>query len=152
MNSSQCTFDLNRELSALETGVRVETVGGDDGGGGMYRLSPIAFLKADTLLASLQIDAEETPALPSGATCLVVKDGTITDREPCRKEVRQDAKAGEVFDFVWPSGGKTVVRVRPAKLEINGAPASYVDAPQGENAQCAVNRKTNNVFCVSPSF
>lgn len=152
MNPSRCSFELNNGQQSLSATVRVDTIGGDDGGGGYYRLYPTAFLKADTLLASLPIEPDASSALPSGMVCLVIKDGAVADREPCRKEVRNDAKVGEVFDFVWPSGSKTVVRIRPATLEINGAPGSYVNAPAGETAQCAVNRKTNNVFCVSPSF
>ncbi len=93
-------------------------------------------------------------AAPRAMTCFVVDGRKVSDREACRKEVRESSVslARETVDFVWPSGNRTVVVVDNGQPSINGATAEAAETPFAFPADCLRNTASGKTFCVSPRF
>ena len=122
------------------------------------------FHRADTQLADLDFSSAApapakvvapaqtaAPPSPGGAmTCTVVSGGRVTDKEPCTKIFREQSSTGAIVDYVWPSGGKTVVVMKMQGREINGAPGQWVSPPPGLGGDCTLNMRTGNTFCADP--
>ena len=91
------------------------------------------------------------PPSPGGTmTCTVSAGGTVTDREPCTRIFREQSSAGAVIDYVWPSGGKTVVVLSIQGRQINGAQGVNVLPPAGQAGDCTMNMQTGKTFCAGP--
>jgi hypothetical protein len=94
--------------------------------------------------ASLQ---PEVPLI--GAACKVIgADGKI-DAEPCSVAVVKDATGQQTirYEFVWPSGNKTIISRDGQAYLINGKPAEM--SFEDKNILCALNTVTRNSFCFS---
>jgi hypothetical protein len=155
MNPSGCKLSPDGLRVTSTQTIFVDTTGGDSGGGLPYRMKNFHMLHPATKLADLAnlASAPASTARPSGAmTCIVVSSGAITDRDPCSKEIRNDPRKGQVTDYIWPSGGKTVMVVNGNSREINGKRGVKVEAPAGEIADCTLNTATGNIFCVAPGL
>lgn len=95
--------------------------------------------------------SEPAPPSPGGSmTCTVSASGTVIDREPCTKIFREQSSTGAIVDYVWPSGGKTVVVMTMQGRQINGAQGVQVLPPAGQAGDCTMNMQTGKTFCADP--
>lgn len=93
-------------------------------------------------------------AAPKAMTCFVLDGRKVSDREACRKVVREASVSPrkEAVDYVWPSGNRTAVTVENDRSGINGAAAQGIASPFAFPADCLVNTASGKTFCVSPRF
>jgi hypothetical protein len=114
----------------------------------------LATFKPDTPISAL---GRAIPAPPSrtqnanasSAVCTVLSSSTLLDRQPCSVS----ANLGEVangkqidrYEFVWPTGNKTIISKDGDKFYINGK----IGRPVADAAYtfCVLNSDTGNLFC-----
>lgn len=82
----------------------------------------------------------------SSPTCFVRLNDAIEDSEPCQLDQRRSPEGWTIANFIWPSGSRTVVVVKPSGTEINGTPTTQIDG--GDLGICFPNSRTQREFCV----
>lgn len=120
-------------------------------------LLPLAVLDPATPIASLRLVSRKTATamqpsaidhrVPGGSTCFVRAGDQILDEEPCTQVLGRTSGGHEVVNFIWPSGGKTVLVMRPNGPEINGVATRAID--RQAFGQCYLNSQTGREFCIS---
>ena len=116
-----------------------------------YNLRELSVFDPETSLASLNPGAETPDASEaSDARCVVLRGTERVDDGPCDIEAVEAASVGlpdaRVTQFVWPSGGKTILVQHRDRLEINGVRTFIEFEPL--YGTCYPNRETGNRFCV----
>lgn len=86
------------------------------------------------------------PAVASSPRCFVRVDGAIEDDEPCQLDQGRSPEGWNIANFVWPSGGRTVIVFKPSGTEINGTVTSPIAG--GDLGVCFPNSRTQREFCV----
>ncbi|MEO9960147.1 MAG: hypothetical protein ABJF07_07615 [Nisaea sp.] len=114
-------------------------------------ISPLSLHNPRTRLASLAAGAAATSpplaAAGNAARCFVREGGAVKDDEPCELVPGRTVEGWDMASFIWPSGGRTVVVVKPGSVEINGVRTIGVDTD--EFGRCYPNSRTGREFCVS---
>ncbi|WP_313556446.1 hypothetical protein [Agrobacterium cavarae] len=115
---------------------------------------PLATFKPDTPISMLgQAMATPPPqAEPSKATtavCTVFSPTALLDRQPCSVAVNlgeiANGKRLDRYEFVWPTGNKTIISKDGDTLYINGKIARPV--ADAAYTFCVLNSDTGNRFC-----
>lgn len=116
----------------------------------------IAVNKPGLLLASLsqQPAAKTEPSLVGAqvaAVCEVTSVGGEVERKPCLGTISHnvfiEGKRADRYEFLWPSGNKTIIARDGDGFSINGKPAQM--SPGGADTLCALNTVSGNRFCFS---
>lgn len=79
--------------------------------------------------------------------CYVFRGEERLDDEQCQQSTRTDATVGLVEEYMWPSGGKTVVIRSEDQVTVNGVHSLPDMNGRGEFDFCYRNKETGNTFC-----
>lgn len=117
-------------------------------------VSPLAAFKPSTPIRMLAAHTPprwiESNTAGSGACVVIAPTGSV-EQEPCeaRPISARNGAGKEIggYEFIWPSGSKTVLLRDGTKLSLNGKPAYAV--PQANYTLCVVNGESGNRFCFS---
>ncbi|MBW3097142.1 hypothetical protein KY465_07605 [Pseudohoeflea sp. DP4N28-3] len=114
-------------------------------------VSPLAAFKPSTPIRMLAAHAPrwtESMTAGSGACVVIAPTGTV-EQEPCeaRPISARNGSGDDIggYEFIWPSGSKTVLLKDGTNLTLNGKPAYAV--PLASYTLCVVNGETGNRFC-----
>ena len=118
-------------------------------------LPPLARLNPSIKLASLRGGRSSEPQNEGGTVnpdegglrCYVRANGETIDNDPCQITSADTSGQSTVYNFIWPSGAKTVLVQGPTSLELNGIP-TFAREVEGFGT-CFSNRKSGRDFCFS---
>lgn len=84
---------------------------------------------------------------PMTGTCTVLFPSGTVDQERCEATVHlgPDGNRVDRYEFVWPTGNKTIINRNNDALYINGKPAQPIT--NSSYSFCVLNSETRNRFC-----
>lgn len=94
--------------------------------------------------------SQAEPVKASAAVCTVFSTTAHLDRQPCSVAVNlceiANGKRVDRYEFVWPTGNKTIISKDGDTLYINGK----IARPVADSAYtfCVLNSDTGNRFCL----
>jgi hypothetical protein len=107
----------------------------------LYAMSQASPAKPETSLVGVKI----------AAMCEVISSTGGFEKEPCIGSISHnvfiEGKRADRYEFVWPSGNKTIIAQDGDSFSINGKPAKM--SADGADKLCALNMASGNRFCFS---
>lgn len=115
-------------------------------------ISRLATYKPDTPISTLgrrHATPSSGPANATASVCTVFSPSALLDQQPCSlafSRVEQpDGRRADRYEFVWPTGNKTIVSMEGDTIYINGKVARSV--ADSSYTFCVLNSDTGNRFC-----